>query len=87
MTLISINRETCTRCGLCAVPCEIIYHKEGSFPRQLPGTDEYCMRCGHCVGLCPNGSLIHAEMPPEETPLIDPSLRISFEQCSQLVKA
>jgi nitroreductase/Pyruvate/2-oxoacid:ferredoxin oxidoreductase delta subunit len=87
MTLISIDEETCTKCGLCAVPCQLIYHKEGKYPRQLPHTDEYCMRCGHCVGLCPTGALRHAEMPPEETPPIDPSLAVSFEQCTQLVKS
>lgn len=86
MTLISVNKETCTKCGLCAVPCRLIYIKEGSYPRQLPGTDEFCMRCGHCVGLCPTGSLTHKEMPPEETPVIDKSLEIGFEQCAQLIK-
>ena len=58
MALIEINKETCTKCGLCAVPCRMIYFKEGSYPRQVPGTDEFCMRCGHCVGLCPTGALI-----------------------------
>lgn len=86
MTLISINRETCTKCGLCTIPCRMIYMREGSFPRQLPGTDEFCMRCGHCVGLCPTGSLTHKEMPLEETPPIDKSLQINFDQCAQLIK-
>jgi nitroreductase/NAD-dependent dihydropyrimidine dehydrogenase PreA subunit len=87
MTLLTVNKETCTKCGLCAVPCRMIYFKEGSYPRQVPGTDEFCMRCGHCIGLCPTGSLTHKEMPPEQTPLVDKSLEISFEQCAQLVKS
>ncbi len=87
MTLITIDKETCTRCGLCTIPCRMIYMREGSYPRQLPGTDEFCMRCGHCVGICPTGALTHREMPLEETPLIDKSLRISFEQCAQLIKS
>ena len=85
MTLITVNKETCTRCGLCAVPCRMIYFKEGSYPRQLPGTDEFCMRCGHCVGYCPTGALTHKEMP--HLPRIDKSLQVSFEQCAQLVKS
>jgi len=85
MTLITINKDTCTKCGQCAVPCRIIYFKEGSYPRQMPGTDEFCMRCGHCVGYCPTGALTHKEMPV--TPPIEKSLEISFEQCAQLIKS
>jgi len=88
MALITIDKETCTKCGRCAVNCGagFIYFKEGGYPRQLPGTDEFCMRCGHCVGICPTGSLTHKEMPLEQTPLINKSLEISFDQCAQLIK-
>ena len=84
MTLIRIDKETCTKCGICGKMCGIIHFKEGSYPRQLPGTDEFCLRCGHCVGICPTGSLTHKEMP--EAPLMKKKLEISFEQCAQLVK-
>jgi nitroreductase/NAD-dependent dihydropyrimidine dehydrogenase PreA subunit len=87
MALLEINKDTCTKCGICAEMCGIIYFKEGGYPRQLPGTDEFCMRCGHCVGICPTGSLTHKEMPPEQTPLIEKSLEISFKQCTQLIKS
>jgi nitroreductase/NAD-dependent dihydropyrimidine dehydrogenase PreA subunit len=87
MTLLTVNKETCTKCGLCAIPCRMIYFKEGGYPRQVPGTDEFCMRCGHCIGLCPTGSLTHKEMPAAQTPLIKKSLEISFKQCTQLIKS
>ena len=87
MALIQIEKETCTKCGICAAACGggLIIFKEGSYPRQAPGTDEFCMRCGHCVGICPTGSLTHKEMP--ETPLIKKSLETSFAQCAQLIKS
>jgi nitroreductase/NAD-dependent dihydropyrimidine dehydrogenase PreA subunit len=85
MALITIDKETCTKCGICAIPCGMILFKEGSYPRPIPGIEKYCMRCGHCVGLCPTGALTHAEMP--ETPKIEKSLEITFEQCAQLVKS
>jgi nitroreductase/Pyruvate/2-oxoacid:ferredoxin oxidoreductase delta subunit len=87
MTLVTINKETCTKCGICTTQCNIISGKEGSYPRQLPGTDEYCMRCGHCVAVCPTGSLTHREMPESQTPPISKKLEISFEQCAQLIKS
>jgi nitroreductase len=84
MTLISIYKETCTKCGLCSIPCGLIFFKEGSYPSPVPGIDEFCIRCGHCVGYCPTGALKHAEMP--DTPKIENILNISYEQCVQLVK-
>jgi nitroreductase/NAD-dependent dihydropyrimidine dehydrogenase PreA subunit len=87
VALLEVNKETCTKCGVCAKMCRIIYFKEGSYPRQLPGTDEFCLRCGHCVGICPSGSLTHKEMPEEQTPVIEKSLEISFKQCAQLIKS
>lgn len=85
MTLISVDKEKCTRCGLCAVPCRLVYFKEGGYPRQLPMTDDICMRCGHCVGYCPTGALTHKEMP--DLLKIDESLKVSFAQCAQLIKS
>lgn len=84
MTLITIDKETCTKCATCTTQCDMIIGKEGVLPRQLPMTDEYCMRCGHCVAVCPTGSLKHADMP--DPPKISKSLGVSFEQCAQLIK-
>jgi nitroreductase/NAD-dependent dihydropyrimidine dehydrogenase PreA subunit len=86
MALLTVDKETCNKCGICATQCNLIIYKEGSYPRQLPGSDEFCMRCGHCVAVCPIGSLTHREMPAEQTPPLNKKLEISFEQCSQLIK-
>ncbi len=45
------------------------------------------MRCGHCVGVCPTGSIIHKEMPLEQCPPIDKKLEASFKQVYQLIKS
>jgi nitroreductase/NAD-dependent dihydropyrimidine dehydrogenase PreA subunit len=89
MALIKVNQETCTKCGACVEACGamVIYPPEGGFPRQVPGTDAFCMRCGHCVGICPTGSITHRELPPEQCPLMDKKLEVSFEQVSQLIKS
>lgn len=88
MTLLEVNKETCTKCGSCADICPdgIILFIEDKYPRPVSAADEFCMRCGHCVSVCPTGSIKHDEMPPEQCPPIEDSLKISIDQCAQLIK-
>jgi nitroreductase/NAD-dependent dihydropyrimidine dehydrogenase PreA subunit len=89
MALVEVDKQTCTKCGICAAACPagIIHFKENSFPRLLPRTDEICLRCGHCVAVCPSGSVVHREIPLDKCPTIKKSLGISFDQCAQLIKS
>ena len=89
MALLEVNKETCTKCGICAAACPtgIIYFRDNSYPRLLPGTDEICLRCGHCVAVCPSGSVIHNEIPLEQCPQIKKYPAVSFDQCAQLIKS
>jgi nitroreductase/Pyruvate/2-oxoacid:ferredoxin oxidoreductase delta subunit len=88
MALIEIDKEKCTKCDTCAFVCGamMIFPGQGKYPRQVPGTDAFCMRCGHCVAACPTGALIHKEMPLEQCPPIDKTLGISFKQISQHIR-
>ena len=89
MAIVEINKETCTKCNACAIACgaSLIIPKENDYPRFFPGADQFCMRCGHCVGVCPTGSIIHQEMPLEQCPPIDKKNEVSFQQVSQLIKS
>jgi nitroreductase/NAD-dependent dihydropyrimidine dehydrogenase PreA subunit len=89
MTMIEINRKTCTQCGICAVECPgfVIDFKAGTFPQQIDQTENVCIRCGHCVAVCTNGSLDHRDSPLVKSPKILNNLRVSPEQCEQLLKS
>ncbi len=52
----------------------------------MPKADENCARCGHCVAVCPSGSLTHREIPVGQCPLLDESLKVTSGQCTQLIK-
>lgn len=88
MPLLEINKETCTKCGMCAGVCpgKIILFRENMYPRPVPSANDFCLRCGHCVAVCPTGSITHIDIPVEQCPAIDDSLKISLEQCAQLIK-
>ena len=89
MALLEVDKETCTKCGICAEVCPagLIHYREGKYPRMLPGTDDFCTRCGHCVTVCPVSSLLHAEIPPEQCPEIYAVQKADLEQVGQLIKS
>ncbi len=89
MSLLEVNKETCTKCGTCAAVCPggIILFRENRHPRLLPVTEDFCVRCGHCVAVCPTGSLTHADIPLEQCVELKDAQQIDLQQCEQLVKS
>lgn len=89
MEIIEINKETCNQCGICAAECpsRLIAFTKNSFPQPRASAEPVCMRCGHCVAVCPSGSLTHREIPIEKTIPVQDNLRVSVEQCEQMLKS
>ncbi|MFZ7128055.1 MAG: nitroreductase family protein [Desulfobacterales bacterium] len=88
MQLLTIDKDKCRQDGLCAKDCpvHIIRFEAGRYPELVPDGERYCLRCGHCVAVCPHGALDHAEVPLAECPSIDPSLTISRAQAEQFLR-
>jgi nitroreductase/NAD-dependent dihydropyrimidine dehydrogenase PreA subunit len=88
MSIIEINRETCNKCGICAVECprRIITLPDGDFPQILAVVEATCNACGHCVAVCPKGSLGHRDSPLELSPKMLAGLTVTPEQVEQLLK-
>jgi len=66
---ITINESLCTRDGLCAVICplQIIAPPEGGgLPEPKPDFSKWCIKCGHCVAICPTGAIRHSAMSPDQ---------------------
>ncbi|MFZ5641984.1 MAG: nitroreductase family protein [Bacillota bacterium] len=69
MILFTVDRNKCTGDGICAAECPpriIELSGKGSFPVPAEGAEELCIKCGHCVAVCPQGALIHRDLKPEE---------------------
>lgn len=89
MELLQVNRETCNRDGICATCCPagIIGFSGDGFPQPVQGANELCIRCGHCVAVCPTASLSHRVIPVEQCPPLDRNMILSPEQCEHFFRA
>jgi nitroreductase/NAD-dependent dihydropyrimidine dehydrogenase PreA subunit len=90
MGLLIIDETKCKKDGICARECPmvIIKLKDGTgFPEMVPGGEVICNNCGHCVAICPNGALSHANVPIEKSPSIVKELEISEEQAVQFLRS
>lgn len=55
-----IDREKCQKDGICVIECPlgiITLDRAEGFPVYIPGAQEFCIACGHCVAVCPQGAL------------------------------
>ena len=90
MGLLIVDENKCKKDGICARDCPtaIIKLKEKeSFPEIVPGGEDFCLTCGHCIAVCPHGALRHSLIPLEECPAIDKALIINDEQAAQFLRS
>jgi nitroreductase/NAD-dependent dihydropyrimidine dehydrogenase PreA subunit len=73
MSEITINQETCTRCGVCLAVCtgRVFGRADERVEALAP---EECWLCGHCVAACPADAIHHSAYPVEECPSLEPAL-------------
>ena len=55
--MITFEKEKCNRCGLCMKDClgGTIVRDEAGYPT-IP-EPEFCIDCGHCYAICPQGAV------------------------------
>jgi nitroreductase/NAD-dependent dihydropyrimidine dehydrogenase PreA subunit len=66
---ITVNQETCTRCGACVALCTDRVFEHVGEGVAVVAPDE-CWLCGHCVAVCPVAAIAHSEYPVDECPPI-----------------
>ncbi len=74
MGLLTIDRERCRQDGVCSDVCPvriIAFGEKDDYPVLVPGGEDFCIRCGHCVAVCPHGAIRHGDMPIGDFPEIE----------------
>jgi len=89
MGLLIIDQSKCKQDGFCAKECPamIIRLRKNSYPEIVEGGDAACIRCGHCVAVCPHGALSHMDVPIESSPEIRKYLQIDADQAEQFLRS
>lgn len=73
-----IDYEKCNQDGLCVLECPAkIIEMEKKGPVTVDGAEDFCIRCGHCVAVCPEAALQLETLTPEACLSIDDTLHLS----------
>lgn len=68
-------------------PAAIIKQSDkDSVPVMIPQGDMMCLRCGHCVAVCPHGALDHDDVPMARSPEIEKTLVLNEAQAAQFLR-
>lgn len=89
MRHIIVDHEKCKHDGICKAVCpmSVIEMKGGSVPNMVPGMEDFCISCGHCVAICPHGALSLDVMKVDDCSPIQTELKIGTEQVGQLFRS
>lgn len=83
MGLITVDENKCQRDGICVQVCPskvIKIRGKNAYPSVMKRAEDFCIKCGQCVAVCPQGALTHKLMKPEECPLVPSESLLDTEQ-------
>ena len=85
--MISINNDTCIRCGKCqrVCPAFIPVIEQDAVPSLRH--PEVCIGCGHCVDVCPTGAYVHTDFPADSIHDINRNILPDPESLMELIRS
>lgn len=85
-----IDENKCKRDGICAAECPlglIQIKTEGDFPSDIEGFGELCIKCGHCVAVCPNAALSMEDLSPTDCPPVRKELVLGPDHAEHFLRS
>lgn len=68
MLKFEVRQEKCTRCGLCAKDCPVkIIDLKTGYPRIEEDKERTCIKCQHCLAICPTAAVSILGKKPEQS--------------------
>jgi len=88
MQLFYVDAEKCNRDGLCIRECPFYLLRPGGdkVPEMVPGAEGGCLRCGHCLAVCPTGAVTLDGTSAEACEPVQADLSVSAAALTNLVK-
>jgi len=89
MSSITVNKDKCGGDGKCAVVCPLQILKidrVSRLPVMIEWGEKACIKCGHCVAVCPSGALSLADMPAASCPTLRSDWRVGPERIEPFLK-
>ncbi|HEY5997956.1 MAG TPA: nitroreductase family protein [bacterium] len=89
MSRFVVDESTCRRDGICSAVCpiRIIAPAGASPPSLVPGGEELCISCGHCVAACPYGACSLDTMASESCPPVRPEWHLDPGQAEHFLRS
>jgi len=86
MLNFTIDEAKCTQCGLCSQECPtLIINGKNGIPELKEGKEKNCIKCQHCLAVCPTGALSILGKNPEDSLLVKGEMP-SPEALERLIK-
>jgi nitroreductase/NAD-dependent dihydropyrimidine dehydrogenase PreA subunit len=91
MALLTIDQEKCKKDGFCSMDCPVgiirLDKEEDGFPVVAAEAEAFCLKCGHCVAICPHGALSNSNVPKAVCPEINRDISATPEQAMQFLRS
>lgn len=88
MSIFKIDHEKCDRDGICAIECpaHIIEMTEDG-PVPIEGAEEICIKCGHCVAVCPKAAFSLEYLSPDQCMPIEKDLILNVNHVEHFLRS
>jgi nitroreductase/NAD-dependent dihydropyrimidine dehydrogenase PreA subunit len=90
MNLFTIDQKKCKRDGICVAECplRIIEMKDDSpVPTPAADAEERCVKCGHCVAVCPHGAFSHSLLKTADFSPVKKDFALTIDQAEHFLRS